>query len=90
MIIFFDIETDLRTVKHLSAGFNLANRKSEVRPPPLEERHSGFNVYCSNAIWPHNEDGKLSRKKIQPQTYVIFVPHDSRKIAEEIGETVGQ
>jgi len=20
-------------------------------------RHSGFNVYCSKAIWPHNEDG---------------------------------
>jgi hypothetical protein len=21
----------------------------------LGERHSGFNVYCGNAIWPHNE-----------------------------------
>ncbi len=20
-------------------------------------RHSGFNVYCCNAIWPHNEEG---------------------------------
>ena len=20
-------------------------------------RHSGFNVYCGNTIWPHNEDG---------------------------------
>jgi hypothetical protein len=20
-------------------------------------RHSGFNVYCGDAIWPHNEDG---------------------------------
>ena len=20
-------------------------------------RHSGFNVYCGNAIWPRNEDG---------------------------------
>jgi hypothetical protein len=20
-------------------------------------RHSGFNVYCGKAIWPHNEDG---------------------------------
>jgi hypothetical protein len=20
-------------------------------------RHSGFNVYCGNAIWPHNEEG---------------------------------
>jgi hypothetical protein len=23
----------------------------------LGERHSGFNVYCGNAIWPHNEEG---------------------------------
>ena len=23
----------------------------------LGERHSGFNVYCGRAIWPHNEDG---------------------------------
>jgi hypothetical protein len=23
----------------------------------LRERHSGFNVYCGNVIWPHNEDG---------------------------------
>jgi len=20
-------------------------------------RHSGFNVYCGNAIWPHNQEG---------------------------------
>ncbi len=20
-------------------------------------RHSGFNVYCGKAIWPHNEEG---------------------------------
>jgi len=23
----------------------------------LGEHHSGFNVYCGRAIWPHNEDG---------------------------------
>ena len=23
----------------------------------LGERHSGFNVYCGKAIWPHNEEG---------------------------------
>ena len=23
----------------------------------LNWRHSGFNVYCGNAIWPHNEEG---------------------------------
>ncbi len=23
----------------------------------LGEHHSGFNVHCGNAIWPHNEDG---------------------------------
>jgi hypothetical protein len=23
----------------------------------LGEHHSGFNVYCGNAIWPHNEEG---------------------------------
>jgi hypothetical protein len=30
----------------------------------LGERHSGFNVYCGNAIWPHNESaggGKIWR-----------------------------
>ncbi len=26
----------------------------------LGEHHSGFNVYCGNAIWPHNEDGLAS------------------------------
>ncbi len=26
----------------------------------LGERHSGFNVYCGNAIWPHNEEGLAS------------------------------
>ncbi len=29
-------------------------RRASLR---LGERHSGFNVYCGNAIWPHNEDG---------------------------------
>ena len=23
--------------------------------------HSGFNVYCGKAIWPHNEDGLENR-----------------------------
>jgi len=23
----------------------------------LNWRHSGFNVYCGKAIWPHNEEG---------------------------------
>ena len=23
----------------------------------LNWHHSGFNVYCGNAIWPHNEEG---------------------------------
>ena len=23
----------------------------------LNWRHSGFNIYCGNAIWPHNEEG---------------------------------
>jgi hypothetical protein len=29
-------------------------RRASLR---LGERHSGFNVYCGNAIWPHNEEG---------------------------------
>ena len=23
----------------------------------LSQYHSGFNVYCGNTIWPHNEEG---------------------------------
>ena len=23
----------------------------------LGEHHSGFNVYCGKAIWPHNQEG---------------------------------
>ncbi len=35
----------------------------------LGEHHSGFNVYCGNAIWPHNEDGleNLARGTCPPQ-----------------------
>jgi len=29
-------------------------RRASLR---LGERHSGFNVYCGKAIWPHNEEG---------------------------------
>jgi hypothetical protein len=28
----------------------------------LGERHSGFNVYCGKAIWPHNEVRRRRRK----------------------------
>jgi len=45
--------------------------------------HSGFNVYCSNAIWPHNQEGlkSLARYIIQvslSQERMIYIPaHDS-------------
>jgi len=46
-----------------SYSINQANRKSEgkitnvIIENMMNWRHSGFNVYCGNAIWPHNEDG---------------------------------
>ena len=42
-------------------------------------RHSGFNVYCGEAIWPHNEDGleNLARYVIRAsfsQERMIYIP----------------
>ena len=45
--------------------------------------HSGFNVYCGNAIWPHNQEGleSLARYIIRAsfsQERRIYIPaHDS-------------
>jgi hypothetical protein len=44
-------------------------------------RHSGFNVYCGNAIWPHNEDGleNLARYIIRAsfsQDRMTYIPGD--------------
>jgi len=44
-------------------------------------RHSGFNVYCGNAIWPHNEDGleNLARYIIRAsfsQERMTYIPGD--------------
>ena len=46
-------------------------------------RHSGFNVYCGDAIWPHNEDGleNLARYIIRAsfsQERMTYIPaHES-------------
>jgi hypothetical protein len=44
-------------------------------------RHGGFNVYCGNAIWPHNEDGleNLARYIIRAsfsQERMTYIPGD--------------
>jgi len=41
--------------------------------------HSGFNAYCGNAIWPHNEDGfeNLARYVIRAsfsQRRMTYIP----------------
>ncbi len=53
-------------------------RRASLR---LGERHSGFNVYCGNAIWPHNEDGleNLARYIIRAsfsQERMTYIPGD--------------
>ena len=46
-------------------------------------RHSGFNVYCGDAIWPHNEEGleNLARYIIRAsfsQEQMTYIPaHES-------------
>ena len=47
----------------------------------LNWHHSGFNVYCGNAIWPHNEDGleNLARYIIRAsfsQERMTYIPED--------------
>jgi len=40
----------------------------------LGEHHSGFNVYCGNAIWPHNESaggGKIWRAELVRRRRII-------------------
>jgi hypothetical protein len=42
-------------------------------------RHSGFNIYCGSAIWPHDEDGleKLARYIIRvsfSQERMTYIP----------------
>ena len=51
-------------------------------------RHSGFNVYCGNAIWPHNDEGleNLARYIIRASfsqermAYIIFDAIDDVKV----------
>ena len=41
--------------------FKMLNAEGKVTDVIIEDmmnwRHSGFNVYCGNAIWPHNQEG---------------------------------
>ncbi|MCP4372886.1 MAG: hypothetical protein GY797_32995, partial [Deltaproteobacteria bacterium] len=60
----FDIATqwvlEKQFVSFIFAGLATAMR---LRKSHLTKAHSGFNVYCGNAIWPHYEEGleNLSR-----------------------------
>jgi hypothetical protein len=46
----------------------LENEKNFMIENMINWHHSGFNVYCGNAIWPHNEEGleNLARYIIEP------------------------
>ena len=59
----------------------------------LNWHHSGFNVYCGNAIWPHNEEGleNLARYIIRAsfsQGRMIYIPannsSDGAKVVYEL------
>ncbi len=59
----------------------MASGSSSIESLRLGERHSGFNVYCGNAIWPHNEDGleNLARYIIRAsfsQERMTYIPGD--------------
>ena len=53
-------------------------------------RHSGFNVYCGNAIWPHNEEGleNLARYIIRAsfsQERMTYIPaHESSDVTPKV------
>lgn len=56
-----------------------------LSPTPIGDmmnwHHSGFNVYCGNAIWPHNEEGleNLARYIIRAsfsQERMTYIPAD--------------
>ena len=47
----------------------------------LNWHHSGFNVYCGNAIWPHNDEGfeNLARYIIRAslsQEWMTYISYD--------------
>ena len=58
----------------------------------LSWHHSGFNVYCGNAIWPHNEEGleNLARYIIRAsfsQERMTYIPaNDSSDGAKVVYE----
>ncbi len=41
--------------------FKMLKAEGKINDTVIENmfnwRHSGFNIYCGNAIWPHNEEG---------------------------------
>ena len=41
--------------------FNMLKAEGKINDVVIENMmnwyHSGFNVYCGNAIWPHNQEG---------------------------------
>jgi hypothetical protein len=63
--------------------FKMLKAEGEIGDAFIEKlmnwRHSGFNVYCGNAIWPHNEEGleNLARYIIRAsfsQERMTYVP----------------
>ena len=59
-----EIAHALGTKAYASERANIPTSLCELRrdktTQQVELRRDGFNVYCSNAIWPHNEDGLAS------------------------------
>ncbi|MBN1843896.1 MAG: transposase, partial [Deltaproteobacteria bacterium] len=45
------------------------------RKPLTKTFHSGFNVYCGNAIWPHNEEGLENVAR-----YIIRAPFSQERM----------
>ncbi len=63
--------------------FKLLRAEGKINDAIIENmlnwRHSGFNVYCGDAIWPHNEEGleNLARTTIRAsfsQERMTYIP----------------
>ena len=54
--------SERRAVPH--EVFNMLKAEGKINDVVIENmmnwHHSGFNVYCGKAIWPHNEEGLTS------------------------------
>ena len=76
---------NLKSTECLYEVFKMLKSEGKINEVVIESmmnwRHSGFNVYCGNAIWPHNEDGleNLARYIIRAsfsQERMTYIPGD--------------